>query len=142
MPGLKFGAFLAPHHPLGEHPTLMLRRDLALASQLDELGFDEFWVGEHHSSGWETIASPEMFLAVAGERTARIKLGTGVVSLPYHHPFNVAQRIVHQPLRYENRRQVRHRRPLDRLELTRGPAGPAHVVGFRGGVGASTRQNS
>jgi limonene 1,2-monooxygenase len=91
---LKFGAFLAPHHPLGEHPTLMLRRDLALAAQLDELGFDEFWVGEHHSSGWETIASPEMFLAVAGERTARIMLGTGVVSLPYHHPFNVAQRIV------------------------------------------------
>ena len=72
----------------------MLRRDLALAAQLDELGFDEFWVGEHHSSGWETIASPEMFLAVAGERTARIMLGTGVVSLPYHHPFNVAQRIV------------------------------------------------
>jgi limonene 1,2-monooxygenase len=94
MPRLKFGAFLAPHHPLGEDPTLMLRRDLALAAQLDELGFDEFWVGEHHSSGWETIASPEMFLAVAGERTARIMLGTGVVSLPYHHPFNVAQRIV------------------------------------------------
>ena len=40
------------------------------------------------------IASPEMFLAAAGERTKRIKLGTGVVSLPYHHPFNVAQRMV------------------------------------------------
>src|SRR4029450_10147384 len=47
-----------------------------------------------HSSGWETIASPEMFLAAAGERTKRIKLGTGVISLPYHHPFNVAQRMV------------------------------------------------
>ena len=35
-----------------------------------------------------------MFLAAAGERTHRIRLGTGVVSLPYHHPFNVAQRIV------------------------------------------------
>ena len=61
---------------------------------LDKLGFDEFWCGEHHSTGWETIASPEMFLAAAGERTQRIKLGTGVVSLPYHHPFLVAQRIV------------------------------------------------
>ena len=40
------------------------------------------------------IASPEMFLAAAGERTKRIKLGTGVISLPYHHPFNVAQRMV------------------------------------------------
>jgi limonene 1,2-monooxygenase len=91
---LGFGVFLAPHHPIGEHPTLQLRRDLELASLLDELGFDEFWVGEHHSGGWETIASPEMFLAAASERTTRIMLGTGVVSVPYHHPFTVAQRIV------------------------------------------------
>ena len=40
------------------------------------------------------IGSPELFLAAAEERTQRIRLGTGVVSLPYHHPFNVAQRIV------------------------------------------------
>ncbi len=73
---------------------LMYRRDLEFVEQLDRLGFDEFWCGEHHSSGWETIASPEMFLAAAGQRTGRIMLGTGVVSLPYHHPFNVAQRIV------------------------------------------------
>lgn len=91
---MKFGAFLAPHHPIGEHPTLQFQRDLDLVAQLDRLGFDEFWCGEHHSTGWETIASPEMFLAAAGQRTHRIRLGTGVVSLPYHHPFNVAQRIV------------------------------------------------
>jgi limonene 1,2-monooxygenase len=91
---LKFGAFLAPHHPVGEHPTLQFQRDLNFVAHLDRLGYDEFWCGEHHSSGWEMIASPEMFLAVAGERTKRIRLGTGVVSLPYHHPFNVAQRIV------------------------------------------------
>jgi limonene 1,2-monooxygenase len=94
MDRLRFGTFLAPHHPLGESPTLMLRRDLDLVEQLDRLGYDEFWCGEHHSSGWEMIASPEMFLAAAGERTGTIKLGTGVVSLPYHHPFQVAQRIV------------------------------------------------
>ena len=73
---------------------LMFQRDLDLAAHLDRLGFEEFWCGEHHSSGWETIASPEMFLAAAGQRTHTIKLGTGVVSLPYHHPFNVAQRMV------------------------------------------------
>ena len=73
---------------------LQFRRDLDLVQQLDELGYDEFWCGEHHSSGWEMIGSPEMFLAAAGERTKRIKLATGVVSLPYHHPFNVAQRMV------------------------------------------------
>src|SRR6201986_442918 len=94
MARLKFGAFLAPHHPIGEHPMLQFRRDLDFVEQIDSLGFDEFWCGEHHSSGWEMIASPEMFLAAAGERTKRIKLGTGVVSLPYHHPYNVAQRMV------------------------------------------------
>lgn len=94
MARMKFGAFLAPHHPIGENPTLQLQRDLDLAAHLDRLGFDEFWCGEHHSTGWEVIASPEMFLAAAGQRTHRIRLGTGVVSLPYHHPFNVAQRMV------------------------------------------------
>jgi len=93
MSRLRFGAFLAPHHPLGEHPTLMFQRDLELAAHLDRLGYDELWVGEHHSSGWETIASPELFIAAAGERTGHVRLGTGVISLPYHHPFNVAQRL-------------------------------------------------
>ena len=94
MSQLKFGGFLAPHHAIGENPELLFRRDIQLAAHLDKLGFDEFWCGEHHSSGWETIASPEMFLAAAGENTHRIKLGTGVVSLPYHHPFTVTQRMV------------------------------------------------
>jgi limonene 1,2-monooxygenase len=94
MSRMKFGAFLAPHHPIGEHPMLQFRSDIAFAKRLDELGYDEFWCGEHHSSGWEMIASPELFLAAAGEHTHRIRLGTGVISLPYHHPFNVAQRMV------------------------------------------------
>ena len=94
MARMRFGTFLAPHHPLGESPTLLLRRDLDFADHLDRLGYDEFWCGEHHSTGWEMIASPEMFLAAAAERTHRIQLGTGVISLPYHHPFNVAQRLV------------------------------------------------
>ena len=94
MANLRFGAFLAPHHPIGENPTLQLQSDLELVQLLDGLGYDEFWCGEHHSTGWEIIASPELFLAAAAERTQRIKLGTGVVSLPYHHPFMVAQRMV------------------------------------------------
>ncbi len=91
---MRFGVFLAPFHEPGENPTLALERDLELIVRLDELGFDEAWVGEHHSTGWETIASPELFLAVAAERTRHIRLGTGVVSLPYHHPLMVADRIV------------------------------------------------
>jgi limonene 1,2-monooxygenase len=91
---MRFGVFMAPYHEPGENPTLALERDLELIVRLDELGFDEAWVGEHHSTGWETIASPEIFLAVAAERTRHIRLGTGVVSLPYHHPLMVAERIV------------------------------------------------
>ena len=91
---MEFGIFLAPFHRAGENPTAALRRDLDLISYLDGLGYDEVWVGEHHSGGWELIGSPEMFLAAAGERTQRIRLGTGVVSLPYHQPFMVADRIV------------------------------------------------
>jgi len=89
----RFGAFMAPFHPPTENPLLALERDLELLTWLDELAFDEVWVGEHHSAGWEYIASPELFLAVAAERTRHIKLGTGVVSLPYHHPMLVAERM-------------------------------------------------
>ena len=91
---MKFGIFLAPFHPPGENPTLALERDLELVQWLDALGFDEAWVGEHHSGGWETITSPEIFIAAAAERTRNIKLGTGVISLPYHHPLMVADRMV------------------------------------------------
>ena len=90
---LRFGVFLAPYHADDESPTLQIRRDLELADQLDALGFDELWVGEHHSASYETIASPEIFIAAAAERTRSIRLGTGVVSLPYHHPLMVADRI-------------------------------------------------
>jgi limonene 1,2-monooxygenase len=91
---LKFGIFMAPFHLLGEDPTLAIERDLELLQWLDYLGFDEAWVGEHHSAGWETIASPELFIATAAERTKHIKLGTGVVSLPYHHPLMVTNRMI------------------------------------------------
>ncbi|HCE76578.1 MAG TPA: LLM class flavin-dependent oxidoreductase [Dehalococcoidia bacterium] len=91
---MKFGIFLGPFHKVGENPTLALERDMELIQWLDKLGFDEAWIGEHHSAGWETISSPELFIASAAERTRHINLGTGVVSLPYHHPFMVANRMV------------------------------------------------
>lgn len=92
--GLTFGIFLAPFHRLGENPTLAIGRDVELIEWLDQLGYDEAWIGEHHSAGWELIASPELIIAAAAERTKHIKLGSGVTSLPYHHPFLVAQRFV------------------------------------------------
>ena len=91
---MRFGIFMAPFHPVGQNPTLALERDLELIQHLDALGYDEAWVGEHHSAGYEIIASPEVFIAVAAERTKHIKLGTGVSSLPYHHPLMLADRMV------------------------------------------------
>jgi limonene 1,2-monooxygenase len=91
---LKYGIFLPPFHPLDEDPTLAIRRDLDLIQWLDHLGYHEVWVGEHHSTGWELTSSPELLIAAAAERTFQIRLGTGVISLPYHNPLTVAGRIV------------------------------------------------
>jgi len=91
---LRNGIFLAPFHPVDEDPTQALRRDLELVEFLDRIGYDEAWIGEHHSAGYEIIASPELFIAAAAERTQRIRLGTGVISLPYHNPLMVADRMI------------------------------------------------
>ncbi len=91
---MRFGIFLAPFHRKGENPTVALDRDLELTEHLDKLNFDEAWFGEHHSAGWELIASPELMIAAAAQRTKTIRLGTGVSSLPYHHPFMLADRMV------------------------------------------------
>jgi limonene 1,2-monooxygenase len=91
---LRFGIFLAPFHEPHRNPTLALERDLELIERLDDLGYDEAWIGEHHSAGFEIIASPEVFIAAAAQRTKHIRLGTGVSSLPYHHPLILADRMV------------------------------------------------
>ncbi len=91
---MRFGMFLAPFHKPGINPTLALEQDIELIQWLDRCGYDEAWLGEHHSAGSEISASPEILIAVAAERTKRIRLGTGVVSLSYHNPLWVAERIV------------------------------------------------
>ena len=91
---LQHGLFLAPYHDVTESPTTSLRRDLEIVEWVDKLGFSEAWFGEHHSTGWETICSPELMIAAAAERTSRIRLGTGVVSMPYHNPLMVVNRIL------------------------------------------------
>src|SRR3954468_15924261 len=94
MSRLRFGIFLAPFHPAGENPTLALQRDLELVGHLDRLGYDEAWIGENHLAGSEIIASPEIFIAAAGERARHIRLGTGVISLAYHNPLWATERMV------------------------------------------------
>jgi limonene 1,2-monooxygenase len=94
MAKLRFGYFIAPFHRAGTNPTLALQRDLEFIEHLDAVGFDEVWLGEHHSAGSEIISSPEIFIAAAAERTKRIRLGTGVISLSYHNPLWVADRLM------------------------------------------------
>jgi limonene 1,2-monooxygenase len=91
---LRFGVFIAPYHAVGDNPTLAFQRDLELVERVEELGFEEAWFGEHHSAGTEIIGSPDLCIMAAAERTRRIRLGTGVTSLPYHHPFMLADRMV------------------------------------------------
>lgn len=100
---LRFGAFLAPYHPLNADPALQLRRDIDLMEHLDHLGFDEAWMGEHHSTGAEIVPAADIFIAAAAERTQRLRFGTGVVSLPYHHPLVTVDRITQLDLQTRGR---------------------------------------
>lgn len=93
-PRMRFGIFMAPFHKPGINPTLALEQDLELVQWLDRCGYDEAWVGEHHSAGTEISASPEIFIATAAQRTRHIRLGSGVVSVSYHNPLWVAERFV------------------------------------------------
>ena len=95
MSRMRFGIFLPPHHvPVGQNPTYSLQRDVELVQLLDRMGFDEAWFGEHHSCGVEPIGDPMLFIAHTAQVTKHIKLGTGVVSMPYHNPFMIADRLV------------------------------------------------
>ena len=126
---LRFGIFLAPFHALNENPTNALDRDFALIEHLDRLGYDEAWIGEHHSGGFEIIASPEVFMAAAFERTKNIRIGTGVVSLPYHHPFMAVDRMIQLDHQSKGRAMF--------------GVGPGALVGdaFRMGIDPSTQRD-
>ena len=126
---LRFGIFLAPFHALNENPTNALDRDFELIEHLDRLGYAEAWIGEHHSGGFEIIASPEVFMAAAFERTKNIKIGTGVVSLPYHHPFMAVDRMIQLDHQSKGRAMF--------------GVGPGALVGdaFRMGIDPSTQRD-
>lgn len=90
---MKLGMFMMPLHPPGRPMHETVQEDLAKVVFADQIGFDEVWVGEHFSATTEPIASGLMFLAAALPQTKRIKLGSGVVNLPNHHPAIVAAEV-------------------------------------------------
>ncbi|MDT0201705.1 LLM class flavin-dependent oxidoreductase [Nocardioides sp. AE5] len=90
---MKFGIFTMPEHPPRENWTLSYDRDIDEIVLAEKLGFDEFWIGEHHTGGYENVPIPEFMIAKASAVTTKIRLGTGVVNLPYQDPFLVAERL-------------------------------------------------
>lgn len=90
---MKFGFFAMPEHPPWENWTLSYDRDLDRIVHAEKMGFDEFWIGEHHTGGFENVPVPEYMIAKASALTHRIRLGTGVISMPFHDPFHVAERL-------------------------------------------------
>ncbi len=67
---MRFGLFIAPFHRMGDNPTLCYENDLETVEWAEKVGYDEVFVGEHHSGGWEIIPSPEVFIANAAARGA------------------------------------------------------------------------
>lgn len=91
--GLRLGMFVMPIHDPAKSLVQCIDEDLELAVHCDRLGFDEFWVGEHHTSTVENIVMPEIFLAKAAAMTQRLRVGPAPVCLQYHHPVHVANRL-------------------------------------------------
>jgi alkanesulfonate monooxygenase SsuD/methylene tetrahydromethanopterin reductase-like flavin-dependent oxidoreductase (luciferase family) len=90
---VKLGLFMMPMHPPERPHADAYELDIETLVAADRLGYDEAWVGEHFTSGWENIPAPDLILAAALQRTQRIRLGTGVACLPNHNPVVLAHRI-------------------------------------------------
>ena len=90
---MRVGYFTMPLHPPGADPGRTMADDLEQLVFLDQLGYEEAWVGEHITAEWENIPCPDLFIAQALGMTRRMKLGTGVSCLPNHNPLMLAQRI-------------------------------------------------
>lgn len=91
---MKFGIFsVVDHYPaeLSRSSGQFFEELLEQAVAADELGFDSFWVAEHHFHEYGAIPRPAVFLAAAAQRTKRIRLGASVVVLPFDNPLRVAE---------------------------------------------------
>jgi luciferase family oxidoreductase group 1 len=75
----------------GSTPADALRNTLELARLTDRLGYERYWIAEHHAT--ETLASPapEILLARVGAETERLRIGSGGVMLPHYSPLKVAE---------------------------------------------------
>jgi alkanesulfonate monooxygenase SsuD/methylene tetrahydromethanopterin reductase-like flavin-dependent oxidoreductase (luciferase family) len=85
--------FIMPFHPPAKPRAQCYDEDLELIVRAEELGFSEFWIGEHHTMKYENIVMPEIFIARALGETKTIRLGPAPACLNQHHPAHVASRL-------------------------------------------------
>ena len=90
---MKLGFFTMPIHPPGRDYTETLGEDRELVLLADRLGFVEGFIGEHVTDAAETITSSLIFIAWLLSDTENIRLGSGTVNLPNHHPAMVAAEV-------------------------------------------------
>jgi alkanesulfonate monooxygenase SsuD/methylene tetrahydromethanopterin reductase-like flavin-dependent oxidoreductase (luciferase family) len=91
---MELGLFAMPAHPPERDLKQGFDFDLEVIRWLDELGYGEVWVGEHHTVPWEPNPAPDLLLSRAIAETKRIRLGPGGFLLPFHHPAALASRLV------------------------------------------------
>src|ERR687891_689365 len=90
---MELGFFTMPIHPPGRPLAETLEEDRELVLLAEKLGFSEGYIGEHITDAAETITSSLIFIAWLLRETSRIRLGTGTVNLPNHHPAMVAAEV-------------------------------------------------
>lgn len=90
---IDYGMFIMPFHSPEKPLAQGYDEDLELIVRAEELGFKEFWIGEHHTMKYETIVMPEMFIARALGETKTIRMGPCPACLNQHHPAHVALRL-------------------------------------------------
>ena len=90
---MNLGFFTMPMHPIGKDWQQSLREDREAFILADQLGFSEGYVGEHATDPEENITSSALCLATLVDATKRMRLGTGTLNMPNHHPAAIAGNI-------------------------------------------------
>lgn len=90
---MKFALFQTPFMRPERTPRTVFDWSVAQAEHCDNIGFSEFWIGEHATMPYESIPNPELIIAAAARGTSSIKLCPGAHLLPYHHPATLATQV-------------------------------------------------
>ncbi len=88
---MRLGMLHLFENPVGISEHEIVKQQMELMIEAERLGYDSVWPAEHHFSEYGYCGAPQVSLAAVASRTSRLRLGTGVVVLPFHHPLRVAE---------------------------------------------------